>query len=341
MAYTLSSEDPPEERDEKLENWREKFDAPDLAVDYLRHETKRAPDSADTRQTRIQNYVVWLNENDIAPEKADHKDISNFLWSLEEEGHAASYVRDHYRVIRHFYKSYLVEWEELLEEPPTEKMTMADFGNGDNKKDKEREQARKYITYDEKELLRENVPSPKLRNELIIELIWQTGIRRKEVVEIRLDDISQDDRKIKIWGKGSKERNVYYKPSLNSLLEKYIKHVRPQYYYADKSDYLFLTRESDKMYKDRPGTVVRKAAENAGILKKLPDYQDGSPTYWPSTHRIRNGHAVHALRSPDITLRDLQGQLGHESLEQTEKYLEMMDEDRKRAYSSFGAHRGD
>lgn len=340
IPTTIRNDDSPEEKDEKLANWEYINDAPEKLVEYLHREYKRKPKSVSTRQTHLKKFAQWLNDMRLKPENVDHKQVSEYLWGLEREGYAGSTVKAHYRTLRHFY-NYLVDWQEVIEESPFEPLKMSDFGEPDGEKDREREKHRKYVRFEEKEKLKENVPSPKLRNVLLVELIWQTGLREREAVELELSDIDTDDRQITVWGKGGKERQVFYKPSLDSLLDRYLNFARPEFYHADESPYLFVSEQSPQLNRWRPGEIIRDAAENAGVLEKLPDDVNGNSRYWPTAHSLRHGHAVEALRSPDITLRDLQQQLGHHSLEVTEKYLEMVPEDRRKAYQSFGAHRGD
>lgn len=339
MAVTIRPDDSPDEKDEKLANWERENDAPEKLVDYLNREYNRKPKSVSTRQTHLTQYAQWLNDMGLKPENADHKQVSEYLWGLERDGYAGSTVKAHYRTLRHFY-NYLTDWERVIEESPIEPLSSSDFGEPDNGKDRERAKKRKYVRFEEKEKLKENVPSPKLRNVLMIELIWQTGLREREVVELEVSDINRDDRQITIWGKGGKRREVFFKPSLDSLLDRYLNFARPEFYGAD-GPYLFPSRQSQQLTRGRPTAIIRDAAENAGILEELPPDVNGNSRYWPGAHALRHGHAVEALRSPDITLRDLQQQLGHHSLEVTEKYLDMVPEDRRKAYQSFGAHRGD
>lgn len=343
VTVTLDAEDTPDEFEEKLANWEYLHDAPDSFIEYLKREFKRKPDTVSTRQSRLQIYAGWLNDMGLKPEKVDHRQVSEFLWWMESEGYAGSTVKSHYRTLRHYY-NYLEEWVGVIEEEenPFEALTSTDFGENGGEKDKHREKHRKYLRYEEKEKLKENAPTPKLRNVLMLELTFQTGMRQEEIVELEIDDINRDDRSISVWGKGGKERTVFYKPSLDSLLDRYLTYIRPEFYHADDSPYLFLTEQSNQLNQSTPGRMIRSAAENAGLLEELPPDVNGKPRYWPTWHSLRHGHAVEALRSPDITLRDLQMQLGHHSLEITaETYLDMIPEDRKRAYQSFGAHRND
>lgn len=340
MATTIQSDDTPDEMAHALARWNRKHEPPEWILSYLQRECKRKPKTVTSRQMHLRNYVIWLNDMGLDPENCDHKKISEFLWDLQAKGYAESTVIGHYRTLRHFY-NYLTDWEEVIKKNPFEALSKSDFEDTNNGKGSDRAKQRKYIKYEEKEKLKENAPTPKLRNVLLIELAFQTGLREKELVKVELTDIDREDRRITVYGKGDKERKVFYQPSLDSLLDRYLNYVRPEFYYADESPYLFLSDRSKQLNRNRPGRIIKEAAENAGILKELPEAVNGNSRYWPTTHNLRHGHAIFALRSPEITLRDLQKQLGHHSLEVTEGYLDMIAEDRQRAYQSFGAHRSD
>lgn len=340
MTVTIRADDSPDAMGHALARWERENKAPETLVAYLEREYNRKPNSVRTRQTHLTKFSQWLNDQKLKPENASHEQVSEYLWFLEREGYAETTVKAHYQTLRHFY-NFLVDWEGAIDESPFEALSSGDFGENGGKKARERAKQRKYVRFEEKEALKDNVPSPKLRNVLLIELIWQTGLRELEVVSVELDDIDRDKRQITVWGKGGKPREVFYKPSLDSLLERYLSYARPEFYHADHSPYLFLSRESEQLNRRRPTTIIRTAARESGVLEELPEDVNGNPRYWPGTHALRHGHAVEALRSPDITLRDLQQQLGHHSLEVTEKYLDMVPEDRRKAYQSFGAHRND
>jgi integrase len=80
-----------------------------------------------------------------------------------------------------------------------------------------------------------------LRNELIIRLLLDTGVRRAELIGIRLQDINQDDMSIWVMGKGSKPRFVYYGNNTGRALDRYLR-VRGQFPHAD-SPWLLLGQQ--------------------------------------------------------------------------------------------------
>ena len=91
------------------------------------------------------------------------------------------------------------------------------------------------------------VTEPTLRNELIIRLMWQTGVRKTELIDIELDHLDRDSREIRIWTNKSKQRRtVHYRRSLGVLLDRWIdRGHRASYVPAESSEYLFVTERSE------------------------------------------------------------------------------------------------
>jgi len=77
-----------------------------------------------------------------------------------------------------------------------------------------------------------------VRDELVIRLMFQTGIRVSEVINVRLEDSVRDERSIRIRGKGTKNRIVAYPPTLDVLLERWVNVHREAEFHAADSAYL-------------------------------------------------------------------------------------------------------
>lgn len=134
--------------------------------------------------------------------------------------------------------------------------------------------------------------------------------------------------------------SVVFQPSLRNLLRRYDDGRRNDSVHRD-SPYLFISSHNPQMGDGRISGIVKEAAENAGLLKETGETVDGRTQTWPRAHNLRHGHAIEALRSPEITLKDLQQQLGHHDVTITsEKYLIMLPAERAEAYQHFG-QRGD
>lgn len=157
-----------------------------------------------------------------------------------------------------------------------------------------------------------------VRDLAIIELLYATGIRRAELISIKLEDLLFDQHVLKVLGKRNKERLVPLLPDTIHRLSRYIS-VREQLPKIVDSDFLFLTKKGKKIY----GTLVYRVINNyfsrvSGKAKKSPHILRHSF----ATHLLNNGANINAVK-------DL---LGHESLASTQVYAKNNIETLKEVY---------
>jgi integrase/recombinase XerC len=156
------------------------------------------------------------------------------------------------------------------------------------------------------------------RNALILEMLYATGLRVGELVNIKLDDINFYNNSIKVVGKGSKERIVFFGSFCEDVLNLYLKDGRRE---LDKKrdGYLLLNKNGDRL-SDR---YVRKMI-NEVVRKCEIDYNI-------SPHTLRHTFATDMLNSGAdlITVKDL---LGHSSIDTTGIYTHVSNEQLKKVY---------
>jgi len=185
----------------------------------------------------------------------------------------------------------------------------------------------------------EYAPSPTLRNELIIRLLYDTGCRRGELAQVRLEDIKREDDRIWIEAaKSPKGRWVTYTPSYAGWhLDQWIDSgYRGATYYAreEGSEFLFPTNESEHISGYRINSIVREAAEKAGLQASVGEYAGESDrkVRKVTAHTLRHSHSVQAIRS-GIDVRRLAESLGHVSedgevnIETTMTYLRLAEKE--------------
>jgi len=197
-----------------------------------------------------------------------------------------------------------------------------------------------YLEPEEVERLAANVPAPTVRNQLIVRLLYQTGMRVSEFVNIKLRHVRRDDREIDVPAVTSKSnsRTVAYKPSLDSLLRRWIDGGhRDAEHYAAESPYLIPTAQSEHISRETVRKVIVDAAENAG-LDNSTIYVDnaGNKRHPINVHILRHSMAVNSLSAGNLNVRELQDILGHSSLETTEKYLKIATESATDKYHATG-----
>lgn len=153
-----------------------------------------------------------------------------------------------------------------------------------------------------------------VRDRLIIEMLYATGVRVSELVNIKLNDIDFNNKRIIVCGKGNKERIVYYGDYAEEVLNKYLKtHVRKN------NNYLFLNSKGEQI----TDGGIRYIIDN--IMKKLSIKTHVTP------HVLRHTFATDMLNN-GCDIKVVQELLGHSSLKATEIYTHVTNEHLKEVY---------
>ncbi len=149
------------------------------------------------------------------------------------------------------------------------------------------------------------------RNRAIIEVLYGSGLRVSELVELKISEISFEDEFILVHGKGDKERLVPLSPSAIDEINTYISETRShQCVKRGSEDILFLNRRGAKLSRVMIFYIIRELAELAGIRCDI------------SPHTLRHSFATHLLEG-GANLRAIQQMLGHESITTTEIYIHL------------------
>ena len=157
------------------------------------------------------------------------------------------------------------------------------------------------------------------RNLLIIRMLYATGLRVSELVNVKLNDINYNDRTIRVLGKGSKERIVVFGNNTKETLEDYLNRGRRQVDFHN-SEYLFLNKDGNRL----STRYVRKIIDD--IIFKASIEMHVSP------HMLRHTFATGMLNNGAdlVSVKDL---LGHESLNTTSIYTHVSDEKIREVYN--------
>ena len=157
------------------------------------------------------------------------------------------------------------------------------------------------------------------RNKLIVELLYVTGLRVSELVNIKLKDIDKYNKSIKILGKGSKERIVYYEDNCSKLLNKYLNNTRRK---LDKnnSEYLLLNKFGNKL----STRMIRNILNNLTIGTSIEQIYPHMIRHTFATTMLNNGADL-------MTVKEL---LGHESINTTSIYTHVTNEQIRKVFDS-------
>lgn len=147
--------------------------------------------------------------------------------------------------------------------------------------------------------------SNKLRDRTIIHLIANTGIRREECVNIKLDHLDLDNNQLTIYyGKGGKSRNILLNDFIVNLLKQYITTDRITYSYFKISPYLFVSQRGIKLCNETINALFK---------------QYGGENVTP--HQLRHNYATYLHENNILSIKEIQDQLGHTHISTTlDKY---------------------
>lgn len=192
------------------------------------------------------------------------------------------------------------------------------------------------VSQEETRAMEENVGRNRVRDQLVIRLIWQTGLRRGEASGLVISNIDREQREITVpapIAKNGKERVVAYQQSLDGLITEWL-----DYGYRDEkaatADHsrLFVGERGAPLSGERINEIVIDAADEAGFNRKIyadanaPIDEDGDriPNRWLITaHNIRHGFGTYMINETDAGLWEVSKAMGHSSVKITERiYVE-------------------
>ena len=157
-----------------------------------------------------------------------------------------------------------------------------------------------------------------VRDEMVMEMLYSTGMRRSELINLTPNDLDFFNDQVKVLGKGNKERLIPFARPLADRLKNYLE-IRNDEFALNSTDSLFLTEKGKKMYPKLVYNLVKK------YLSQITTVEQRSP------HVLRHSFATH-LSNNGADLNAIKELLGHSSLAATQVYTHNSIEKLKRVY---------
>jgi integrase/recombinase XerC len=157
------------------------------------------------------------------------------------------------------------------------------------------------------------------RNRALMELLYASGLRVSELVNLNLEQVNLDSREIRAWGKGAKERVVLMGKPAAEALRLYLEQDRPKLLKEKKTNALFLNQYGGRLAQRRVQKILESYANIAGIDKRV------------HPHLLRHTFATHLLDG-GADLRVVQELLGHADLSSTQIYTHVTKSQARKVY---------
>lgn len=296
-------------------------DLPPEVVDlltWLRVERGRSPNTLRAYATDLRAYVAWLDDTGLSLADVEEADVQRFVGHLRADDRAPSSVKRTMVSVRGLHR-FLAEEQEGRADP-TAAVEMPTVPRGLPKALTEAEVGRLLdsIVGDE--------PTD-LRDRVVLEVLYATGLRISELVGLSLNDVDLDAGLVRAFGKGAKERIVPIgSPAIRALVSWLGPGGRPHLEpdrWARRGDQeaLLLNTRGGRLSRQGAWTVVRRAGERVGLTGRL------------TPHVLRHSCATHML-DHGADIRTVQELLGHASISTTQVYTLVSTERLAEAYRS-------
>lgn len=279
-------------------------------VIYLKDEKNYSDYTITNYSIDIEEFYVFLKKENITQlQDVDYKVLRKYLNYMTENKYSNKTISRKLSSLRTFFK-YLVKKEIINDNP------MILISNP-----KEEKKLPKYLNYGEIEKILE-IPNKEttlgLRNACILEILYSTGIRVSELVNLKINDINFYNKKIRVLGKGNKERIVLFGNRCENLLERYIKESRAVLN-KKKVEYLFLNNLGQNISVRSIENIIDKIEKEACLKFSI------------SPHVFRHTFATHLLDN-GADLNSVKELLGHENLNTTAIYTHVSNERLRKVY---------
>ena len=280
-------------------------------IDYITNE-KNYSDYTITAYTKDLNtfffFLKTIEKNKI--DQIDYSVIREYLTWLYNKKYSKKTISRKISTLRSFFRFLLLN--KIIDKNP-----MILISNP-----KEDKKLPVFLHSNELEALLEipNVKTPLgQRNKLIIELLYSTGIRVGELVNLKINDFNLYNCTIKVMGKGNKERYVIFGKILKELLIEYMNETRLKLLKGKNSEYLLINKNGNSLSARGVRLIIDEIVKKSSLEKKI------------SPHIIRHTFATHML-TEGADLKIVQELLGHSNLSTTQIYTHLSNEKIREIY---------
>ncbi len=280
---------------------------------YLEYEKRFSPHTLTAYQTDLGQFIVFLKITfEIeTPADVNHTHVRSWIVDLLGRKNTTRSINRKLSCLKTYFKFLKKQGE--INHSPMAKVIAPKMGK----------RLPVFVNEDKMELLFEEVDFgvgfAGARNRLLMELLYCTGIRCSELIQLKTEDIDFSNSQLKVLGKGNKERLIPIARHLATLIDSY-QHLRALQDVEEGENSLLLTDKGRQLY---PGFVYRLVKKYLSIVTTL---EQRSP------HVLRHTFATH-LSNSGADLNAIKELMGHSSLASTQVYMHNSIEKLKKVYT--------
>lgn len=281
---------------------------------YLKLEKSLSENSVLAYEQDLQKLLSYCQANGLDPVALTFDDLQAFLFDTFGSGDYNA--RSQSRIlsgIHSFYRFLL--YNHRIDSDPSELLQMPKMDR----------HVPSVLTVEEIDAMVQSIDVSTLegqRNRAIIEMLYGSGLRVSELVNLKRSNMYLAEGYMLVEGKGSKQRLVPISPEAMKQFDEWIKWRNQLTIQSGQEDYAFLNHHGHKLTRAMIFTIIRRLCEAAGITKKV------------SPHTLRHSFATHLLQN-GADLRIIQQLLGHEDITTTEIYTHVSVQDLRDAVLKY------
>ena len=276
---------------------------------YLKTEKRASVNTVSSYLRDIHQYATAMLEKGVVLSEALTEDVAEYTASLTRQGKSPATVTRSLASIKSFYQ-YLLN-EGVVDRNPAKGVTPA----------KVERKLPQVLTGKEVELFLEQPECTDLkgyRDRAMLELLYATGIRVSELIDLDVDDLNLPGSVLKCYSKG-RERIIPLYPAAVRALSEYVHNIRPQLVDSVDETALFVNMNGERMSRQGFWKLIKYYQEKAGIQKDI------------TPHTLRHSFAAHLLEN-GADLRSIQEMLGHADISSTQIYSKLLNQKIKDVY---------
>lgn len=284
----------------------------EMFIEYLIIEKKYSKNTVLSYERDLKKFCIFIKNKKIT--EITRKDIQNYLNDLSKNQNPRSISRN-ISTLKSFYK--------YLKLNKVVKINLMDQINNP----KTKKSLPKVLSEDEiNSLLDIDLKSDfDFRNKAMLELMYSSGLRVSELINLNISDIDLENDTVKIFGKGSKERIIPLNDYAKEALKEYVVVHRKELFKHGENNYLFLNNHGNKMTRQGFFKILKKMANEKKIKTEF------------SPHTLRHSFATHLLKY-GADLRSIQELLGHSDISSTQIYTHVTNEKLENDYKEYHPH---